>query len=222
VLATLERAGTKSHREGHARYGIVAPKAFGVKMGEIQKLAKGYGKSHVLAKGLWASGWYEARMMAAYVDEVEKVTAAQMDQWCEEFADWSVCDTVCFALFDRTPFAFAKIKQWHTRDEEFVKRAAFALLASVALHREDARGGDQARCEASRVDGCHRAMDRQGHREGSRAAARDRKGREEGRESYACFFARYSRSSASTPVTTFLGPALRASASSTISTIIPA
>jgi 3-methyladenine DNA glycosylase AlkD len=105
-----------------------------VPMGEIQKLAKGYGKSHALAAKLWASGWYEARMMAAYVDEAEKVTAAQMDAWCEDFTDWSVCDTVCFALFDRTPFAFAKIEQWHTRDEEFVKRAAFALLASVALH----------------------------------------------------------------------------------------
>ncbi len=134
VLAALKRAGTAKHKDGHARYGIVATKAFGVPMGEIQKLAKGYGKSHALAAKLWASGWYEARMMAAYVDEAEKVTAAQMDAWCEDFADWSVCDTVCFSLFDRTPFAFAKIEQWHTRDEEFVKRAAFALLASVALH----------------------------------------------------------------------------------------
>ena len=62
VLAALKRAGTAKHRDGHARYGIVAAKAFGVPMGEIQKLAKGYGKSHDLAAKLWASGWYEARM----------------------------------------------------------------------------------------------------------------------------------------------------------------
>lgn len=68
VLAALKRAGTAKHREGHARLGIAAAKAFGVPMGEIQKLAKGYGKSHELAAKLWASGWYEARMMAAYVD----------------------------------------------------------------------------------------------------------------------------------------------------------
>lgn len=73
-------------------------------------------------------------MLAAYVDEPERVTPAQMDRWCAEFADWSVCDTLCFALFDRTPHAFAKIEQWHLRKEEFVKRAAFALLAGVALH----------------------------------------------------------------------------------------
>jgi len=146
VLAALKRAGTAKHVDGYARYGIVAGKAFGVPMGEIQKLAKGYGKSHALAAKLWASGWYEARMLAAYVEEVEKVTAAQMDAWCGDFADWSVCDTVCFSLFDRTPFAFAKIKQWHTRDEELVKRAAFALLASVALHSKEDVDTELVRC----------------------------------------------------------------------------
>jgi len=156
VLAALKRAGTAKHREGHARFGIVAGKAFGVPMGEIQRLAKGYGKSHALAAKLWASGWYEARMMAVYVEEAEKVTAAQMDRWCEDFGDWSVCDTACFALFDRTPFAFAKIKEWHTREEEFVKRAAFALLASVALHSKEDIDAELVRtlpyCEAAATD----------------------------------------------------------------------
>ncbi|MBA3456415.1 MAG: DNA alkylation repair protein [Deltaproteobacteria bacterium] len=146
VLAALKRAGTVKHRDGHARYGIVAPKAFGVKMGEIQKLAKSYGKNHELAGKLWASGWYEARMMAAYVEEAERVTPAQMDRWCAGFADWSVCDTVCFAVFDRTPHAFAKIEQWHTRPEELVKRAAFALLASVALHDKRDIDDELVRC----------------------------------------------------------------------------
>jgi len=157
ALAALKRAGTKKHADGHARYGIVAAKAFGVRMGEIQKLAKGYGKSHALAAKLWASGWYEARMMAAYVDEPERVTAAQMDRWCADFADWSVCDTLCFALFDRTPHAFAKIEQWHLRKEELVKRAAFALLAGVALHDKRELDTELLRtlsfCEAAAADG---------------------------------------------------------------------
>jgi 3-methyladenine DNA glycosylase AlkD len=44
-------------------------------------------------------------------------------------------------LFDRSPHAFAKVAQWFDRREEFVKRAAFALLASVALH--DRQCGDE-------------------------------------------------------------------------------
>ncbi len=157
ALAALERAGTKKHRDGHARFGIVAPKAFGVPMAEIQKLAKSYGRSHALAAKLWASGWYEARMMAAYVEEPERVTPAQMDRWCAAFDNWAVCDTISFVLFDRTPHAFAKIEEWHLREEEFVKRAAFALLAGVAIHDKRELDAELLRtlpfCEAAAGDG---------------------------------------------------------------------
>jgi 3-methyladenine DNA glycosylase AlkD len=134
ILAWLERKGTKKNRDGMARYAIVAPKAFGVSMATMQELSKRVGRDHDLAARLWKTGWYEARMLTAFVDEPERVTAAQMDQWAKDFDNWAVCDTLCFKLFDRTPHAWPKIEQWSTRPEEFVKRAAFALLASVALH----------------------------------------------------------------------------------------
>ena len=65
-----------------------------------------------------------------------------MDRWCRDFDNWGICDTVCFHLFDRTPHAWAKVAQWRDRRDEFVKRAAFALLASLALH--DKQSGDAA------------------------------------------------------------------------------
>ena len=134
ALAWLKRRGTKKNRDGMARYAIVAPKAFGVSMSTIQQLGKRLGRDHELAGALWDTGWYEARMLAAFVDEPDKVTAAQMDRWARDFDNWAVCDHQCFHLFDRTPHAWRKIEQWSRRREEFVKRAAFALLASVALH----------------------------------------------------------------------------------------
>ena len=138
ALASLERAGSRATRDGHARFGIVAPKAFGVPMGAIQRIAKGLGRDHDLAAALWETGWYEARLLCAYVDDPALVTPAQMDRWCRDFDNWGVCDTVCFVLFDRTPHAFAKVRQWSRRKPEFEKRAAFALLASVALHDREA------------------------------------------------------------------------------------
>jgi 3-methyladenine DNA glycosylase AlkD len=138
ILAWLERKGTKKNRDGMARYAIVAPKAFGVSMTTMQQLAKRVGRDHELAAALWATGWYEARMLTAFIDEPERVTAAQMDRWARDFDNWAVCDTLCFKLFDRTPHAWKKIEQWSARREEFVKRAAFALLASVALHDKKA------------------------------------------------------------------------------------
>src|SRR5262249_60696500 len=85
--------------------------------------------------------WYEARMLATFVDEPELVTPAQMDRWCRDFDSWAICDTACFHLFDRTPHAWRKVAQWSRRRDEFAKRAAFALLACLALH--DKNAGDE-------------------------------------------------------------------------------
>lgn len=134
TLTWLERRGTKRNRDGMARYAIVADKVFGVSVADIRQLAKRLGRDHELAAALWETGWYEARMLTAFVEDPARVTPAQMDRWAREFDNWAICDTLCFHLFDRTPHAWRKIEQWSTRREEFVKRAAFALLASVALH----------------------------------------------------------------------------------------
>ena len=141
ALAALEDKAVKHDRENLARFGITAKKAFGVSMANIHVLAKRLGRSHELAGALWETGWYEARLLASFVDEPSRVTPAQMDRWCRDFDNWGICDTVCFHLFDRTPHAWIKVTQWHDKRAEFVKRAAFALLASLALH--DKTTGDE-------------------------------------------------------------------------------
>ncbi|MGH9788031.1 MAG: DNA alkylation repair protein, partial [Candidatus Acidiferrales bacterium] len=140
VLAWLKRHGTRRNIEGLARYGIQAQRPLGVPMGTLQSLSKRLGKDHALAIALWESGWYEARLLAALVDDPQRVTRRQMDAWAASFENWGDCDTVCFTLFDRTPFAFEKARQWSTSPREFVKRAAFALMASLAAH--DKAGSD--------------------------------------------------------------------------------
>jgi 3-methyladenine DNA glycosylase AlkD len=138
ALKWLERHGTKRNREGMARYGIVAKKVFGVSMSTMQSLAKELGRDHALSQALWKTGWYEARMLASLVGEPERVTPALMDRWANSFENWAVCDTATFVLWDRTPHAWSKVREWSGRDEEFVKRAAFAMLASLTVHDKQA------------------------------------------------------------------------------------
>ena len=139
MLATLERLGSRRVREQMAtQFAIHAKKAWGVPMAAMQKVAKTLGKDHVLALALWDTGWYEARTVAAYVDDPALVTAAQMDRWCRQFDNWGIVDTVCFVLFDRTPHAWAKAKAWARRSEEFQRRAGFVLMACLALHDKKA------------------------------------------------------------------------------------
>ena len=129
--------------EGMARFGIVAKKAYGGwSVPALRKLAGEIGRNHALARELWASGIFEARSLAAMIDEPEKVTARQMNQWAKDFDNWAVCDGACICLFRYTRFAHAKCVEWSTRREEYVKRAAFALMAGLAV--ADKAAGDGA------------------------------------------------------------------------------
>jgi 3-methyladenine DNA glycosylase AlkD len=134
VVAWLKRTGTRATRDGMARYAIPSDRAFGVPVGVMQKEAKRLGRDHALAAALWDAGWYEARMMAVFLDEPARVTAAQMDRWCRDFDSWAICDTACLHLFDRVPHAHAKVGPWTKRRGEFQKRGGYALLAALALH----------------------------------------------------------------------------------------
>jgi 3-methyladenine DNA glycosylase AlkD len=138
IDATLDWLRSRSSRQVLGdmgpRYGIHTDKAFGVPMAQMKQLAKQIGTGHDLALDLWETGWYEARTIAALIDDPVAVTAGQMDHWCDTFDNWAICDTVCFNLFDRTAPAWTKVDQWADSSDEFVKRAAFALLWSLALH----------------------------------------------------------------------------------------
>ena len=139
VLDWLERNGSAKEAEGLKRYGILTKdRVLGMSMSKIQAQAKKIGKDHALAQELWKSGCYEARMVAAYIDEPDRVTRQQMDAWARDFDNWGTCDTVCFVLFDRVPFAYEKVPKWAASKDEFVKRAAFALMASLAGHDKQA------------------------------------------------------------------------------------
>ena len=134
VLGWLRKRGTQRTVDGMARYGIVAKHAFGVPMGALLSLSKRLGKDHALSLALWKSGWYEARLLAALVGDPQRVTRRQMDAWAASFENWGDCDTVCFKLFDKTPFAWEKARQWAASPREFVKRGGFVLMACLALH----------------------------------------------------------------------------------------
>lgn len=101
-------------------------------MNRIQHLARVIGPNHALTDPLWATGVYEARLLVAYVGEPARLTPAQMNRWAADFDNWAVVDTLCFALFNRSPHAWDRAVAWAKNENEFVKRAGFALVACLA------------------------------------------------------------------------------------------
>lgn len=134
-IIELLKANANPHAlEGMARYGISTQNTLGIAIPTLRKIARQIGKDHQLALQLWESGVHEARILAAFIDSPQQVTEAQMDHWAGDFDSWDVCDQVCSNLFDRTPTAYAKALQWSQREEEFVRRAGFTLMAALAVH----------------------------------------------------------------------------------------
>lgn len=138
LLLRLAGMGSEADRLGMARYGIKADDAFGVSIWKLRKVADECGRDHELALALWATGNHEARLLASMVDDPAAVREAQMEEWAAAFDSWDICDQVTSNLFDKTPFAYRKVEEWAAREEEWVKRAAFATAAALAVHDKTA------------------------------------------------------------------------------------
>ena len=134
ILAELRSMGSERDRAGMARYGINVENAFGVSVLELRRIAKRLGTNHALALALWATGNHEARLLACFVDDPALVSDKQMEAWARDFDSWDICDQATTSLFDLTRHAWAKANEWAGRDEEWVKRAAFTLMAGLAVH----------------------------------------------------------------------------------------
>ena len=138
ILDQLRSLGNPDAVEGMARYGINPGNAYGISIPTLRKLGKEIGTDHQLAVDLWASDIHEARILACYIDDSDQVTEKQMEAWVADFDSWDVCDQVISNLFDKTPFAYHKAVEWSDRNEEFVKRAGFVMMASLAVHDKKA------------------------------------------------------------------------------------
>lgn len=125
--------------DGMARFGIQTTNSLGgIAMPKLNKLAKEIGKDHELAGQLWASGIREARLLACMVADPKAMSEDQMERWVADFDSWDVCDSCCGYLFDKTPLGYSKALEWSKRQDEFVKRAGFALMAYLAVHDKKA------------------------------------------------------------------------------------
>ncbi|HEY5960830.1 MAG TPA: DNA alkylation repair protein, partial [Polyangiaceae bacterium] len=134
ILVELRAMGSERDRAGKASFGINVENAFGVSVYELRKVAARLGTSHPLALALWATGNHEARLVACFVDDPAEVSERQMEAWARDFDSWDICDQATTSLFDLSPHAWSKAVEWAKRDEEWTKRAGFALMAGLAVH----------------------------------------------------------------------------------------
>jgi 3-methyladenine DNA glycosylase AlkD len=138
IIQKLKALSNLENVKGMARYGINPTHNLGISISQLRPLAQEIGMNHPLALQLWNTGIHDARLLACFIDDPHQVTPTQMDTWAEDFDSWDICDQACTSLFDQTSFAYQKVHQWAQDDKEFTKRAAFALIAGLAVHDKNA------------------------------------------------------------------------------------
>ena len=138
IIRKLEALSDPKASEGMARYGITPERAYGVSIPNLRKIAKEVGIDHDLAQQLWSSNTRETRILASMIDDPKAITEDQMEKWVEEFDYWEICDQCCMNLFEKTEFAYKKCAEWSSRENEFVKRAGFVLMARLAVSHKKA------------------------------------------------------------------------------------
>ena len=142
IIERLRGMANPANVAGMARYGINSHNTLGINAPSLQVVARdvrqaapGKAERHALAAELWASGVHEARSLATMIEVPALVTPEQMDSWVADVDSWDIGDILCMGLFDRTPHAVVKAQEWAHREEEYVRRAGFALMAALAFRR---------------------------------------------------------------------------------------
>ena len=137
IIQEFERLSDVDFAENMKKFGIRYVKSYGLRLPQIRKVAKQCGKNHDLALKLWNHGYHETYLMATLVEESEKVSSKQLNDWVNTFYSWDLVDQACINLLRFIPEARENICIWCDSEEEFVKRTAFSLIAVLAVHEKE-------------------------------------------------------------------------------------
>ncbi|MBK7613758.1 MAG: DNA alkylation repair protein [Vitreoscilla sp.] len=142
VLAHLRTLARPEAATGMARFGMNPEGRLGISVPVLRATARSLGRQHALALALWDSGVPEAQIVAALVAEPARFTVTEMNHWIKDMHAWDTCDQACTNAFAPSPLAWGRVPVWALRQGEFQRRAAFALLAALAVH--DKQANDEA------------------------------------------------------------------------------
>ncbi len=134
IVKEIENRGDPNTLAGMSRFGIAVAHAYGVSVPQLRVIARRIRTDHSLALQLWKTGIHEGRILAGMIDDPGVVTENQMENWASSFDSWDIVDGTCGNLFDKTHYAIKKAHEWSERNEEYVKRAGFVLMAELAVH----------------------------------------------------------------------------------------
>lgn len=133
IIEYMRALGSEENVAGMARFGIVTQTALGLSNVELRRLARQVKVDHSRAMELWQSDIREARILAAFTASPSVLTFNEAREWASNCNSWELADTVA-DLFVTARFERTLIPEFAADEREFVRRIAFAMIATAAVH----------------------------------------------------------------------------------------
>ncbi len=133
IIARFNKISDAEAVKGMTKFLITPEKTYGIKIPILRKMASEIKTDHELALQLWQKNTRETRILASMIADPKKTDGKLVDQWVKEFTYWEICDQCVMNLFEKLEFAYEKAIEYCNKDEEFVRRTGFVIIARLAV-----------------------------------------------------------------------------------------
>lgn len=124
-MSQLEALGNEKMRAQNTRHGARG-KQFGVRRGEVRKLAKTIKIDHKLAMRLWKTGNIDARFLAILVMDSKSLSADELDAFVRSVTFVEVADWLNSYVVKLHPERETLRERWMADDDPMAARAGWA------------------------------------------------------------------------------------------------
>jgi 3-methyladenine DNA glycosylase AlkD len=131
AMAALEAAGSAQTRATYLRHGAPEP-LFGVNAPTHKALLKRIGVDHALARALWDTGNFDARMLALRVADPGAMSRADLDRWADQ-CPGTMGATPLAHLAAEGPHGRASADAWLGSRSAARRRVGWALVGALAM-----------------------------------------------------------------------------------------
>jgi 3-methyladenine DNA glycosylase AlkD len=117
-------------------------KSYGIGLTQLRRLAKKIGRDRKLARELWNSDVYDAKVIGLLIDDPKQMTREQAEDQVDHLQGGMLAHVFasCDATLAKTPFAFELCRAWIESDDHVRRRCGYALL--YELSKKNVRGMD--------------------------------------------------------------------------------
>lgn len=129
VMNRLEELGTEQTKKTLLRHGAKEP-LYGVKVGDLKKLARDVKKDQPLALALFDTGNYDAMYLAGLCVQPKMMSKDLLQKWVKKANSYVLAEYTVASLAAESDFAMELAREWIEDEEEMIATCGWSTYAN--------------------------------------------------------------------------------------------